>query len=189
MKVINWLKTLKSKASYKKNAIIGENIKFDPNGRCTNCSKNPERIKIGDTSVVMGSVYVTKNGSIEIGDHFYLGRNSFIGSEKNIKIGRCVIISNDVYIYDNNNHPTSSKKREIMSLNGFSNDNWGWHHSNSAPVIIDDNVWIGQYSTILKGVHIGKGSIVGTRAVVTKDVPPYCIVAGNPAKVVKQIEH
>lgn len=137
----------------------------------------------------MGTLYASENGRLDIGDHFYLGNNSLIGSEKSIKIGRCVIISNDVRIYDNNNHPTSPKAREIMSLNGFSNDNWSWKHSESAPVVIEDNVWIGQYSTILKGVTVGKGSIVATRAVVTKDVPPYTIVAGNPAKVVKKIQY
>ena len=77
----------------------------------------------------------------------------------------------------------------LRELNGFSNDNWSWKHAESAPVVIEDNVWIGQYSTILKGVTIGKGAIVATRAVVTKDVPPYTIVAGNPAKVVKKIQY
>ena len=138
--------------------------------------------------MLKGSLYITANGSIEIADHFYLGPNSFIGSEKSIRIGSCVIISNDVRIYDNNNHPTSPKAREKMSREGFSNDNWAWHHAASAPVVIEDNVWIGQYCAILKGVTIGKGSIVATRAVVTKDVPPYTIVAGNPAKVVKRLE-
>ncbi|MBE7058176.1 MAG: CatB-related O-acetyltransferase [Ruminococcaceae bacterium] len=188
MKFVNWYRTQKSKKSYKKNAQLGENIIFCETGRCTNGSGIRERIKIESNSFVMGSMQISSNGSIEIGDHFYLGRNSLIGSEKSIKIGRCVIISNDVRIYDNNNHPTSPKARENMSLNGFSNDNWAWHHSDSVPVVIEDNVWIGQFCTILKGVTIGKGSIVATRAVVTKDVPPYSIVAGNPAKVVKQID-
>ncbi len=188
MKLLDLYRAFRSKKSYEKNSIVGKNTKFTKNGICTNRTGNPERIKIGDDSLVMGNMYVFTNGSIEIGDHFYLGQNSMIGSEKSIKIGRCVIISNDVRIYDNNNHPTSPKARENMSLNGYSNDNWAWHHSASAPVVIGDNVWIGQYSTILKGVTIGKGSIVATRAVVTKDVPPYTIVAGNPAKVVKQIE-
>lgn len=188
MKLINWLKTKRSQRTFLKNAILGENIRFDTDGRCTNASGISSRIVIGGDSRIMGSMYISPNGEISVGDHFYLGRNSFIGSEKSIKIGRCVIISNDVRIYDNNNHPTSPKEREQMSLNGFSNDNWAWHHSASAPVIIEDNVWIGQYSTVLKGVTIGKGSIVATRAVVTKDVPPYTIVAGNPAKVVKKLE-
>lgn len=185
---VDWYRKLKSARSYEKNATIGKNMKFGVAGRCTNFSNNPQRILVGDDSMVLGSICVTENGSIEIGDHFYLGPHSFIGAETSIKIGRCVIISNDVRVYDNNNHPTSPKAREYMSLNGFTNDNWAWHHAKSSPVIIEDNVWIGQFSTILKGVTIGKGSIVATRSVVTKDVPPYSIVAGNPAKVVKQLE-
>lgn len=52
-------------------------------------------------------------------------------------------------------------------------------------IIVDDDVWIGQRATILSGVHIGQGAIVAAGAVVTKDVPPYAIVAGVPAKVIK----
>lgn len=184
----NLLRSYISRKSYRKNAVIGSNVKFLHTGKCTNLSGDQKRIKIGDNSMVKGSLYVSSNGSIEIGDHFYMGSNSFIGSEQSIRIGRCVIISNDVHIYDNNNHPTAPRERENMCLSGFMNDNWAWHHSASAPVVIEDNVWIGQYCSILKGVTIGKGSIVATRAVVTKNVPPYTIVAGNPAKVVKQLE-
>ena len=57
------------------------------------------------------------------------------------------------------------------------------------PVIIEDNVWIGDKATVLPGVTIGKGAIVAANAVVTKDVPPYCIVAGIPAKIVKEIKN
>ena len=59
----------------------------------------------------------------------------------------------------------------------------------SAPVIIEDDVWIATRCTILKGVTIGRGAVVAAGAVVTKDVPPYTIVAGVPAKVIKRIEH
>lgn len=53
-------------------------------------------------------------------------------------------------------------------------------------VIIEDDVWIGSRVTILPGVKIGRGSIIGAAAVVTKDVPPYSVVAGNPAKIMKR---
>jgi len=56
------------------------------------------------------------------------------------------------------------------------------------PVIIEDNVWIGEKASIMPDVHIGYGSIVGANAVVTRDVPPYCVVIGNPAKIVKIID-
>lgn len=55
-------------------------------------------------------------------------------------------------------------------------------------VIIGDNVWIGDKCTILQNVHIGDGVIVAANSVVTKDVPPYSVVGGNPAKVLKKIE-
>nr|MCH9703710.1 CatB-related O-acetyltransferase [Chlamydiota bacterium] len=51
---------------------------------------------------------------------------------------------------------------------------------------VDHDVWFGHKSTIMPGVKIGSGAIIATRAVVTKDVPPYCIVGGNPAKIIKQ---
>ena len=76
-----------------------------------------------------------------------------------------------------------------MCLDGFEGDAWRWVHSESAPIVIEDNVWIGEYATILKGVTIGKGAVVASHAVVTKDVPPYTIVAGNPARVVKELHH
>ena len=153
-----WLKKQKCIFTYRRNAVLGQNVQFGYAGRC------------------------------QIGDHFYLGSNSFIGSACEIRIGNCVIISNDVKIYDNNNHPISPSARMEMSLYGFNNDRWSWKHAAYAPVVIEDNVWIGQFVTVLKGVTIGRGSIIATRAVVTKDVPPFTIVAGNPAKVVKSID-
>ena len=72
-----------------------------------------------------------------------------------------------------------------MSQNGTYSELWHWQYSDSKPVKINNNVWIGRYATILKGVSIGEGSIVACNALVTKDVPPYSVVAGNPARVVK----
>lgn len=189
MKILDLYRHFKTKRSFRKNAILGKNVQFGNAGcNCSSQSKCKQDIIIGENSFINGIFCTQANGKIVVGDHFYLGANSMLGAINSIKIGKCVIISNDVKIYDNNNHPTSPKARMEMSLGGFSNDNWQWKHSASAPIVIEDNVWVGQYSTILKGVTIGKGSIVATRAVVTKDVPPYSIVAGNPAKVVKKIE-
>ena len=75
-----------------------------------------------------------------------------------------------------------------MTKSGFYGEPWRWTHSAHKPVVIEDNVWIGEHSTILKGMTIGKGSIIGCHSVVTKDIPPYCIAARNPAKVVKNVK-
>lgn len=58
----------------------------------------------------------------------------------------------------------------------------------SAPIVVEDNVWLAGQTVVLKGVHIGRNSVVGFRAVVTRDVPPDVVVAGNPAKVVRQLD-
>ena len=78
--------------------------------------------------------------------------------------------------------------RVKLCESGFLSELWSWKYSEQAEVVIEDNVWIGERSTILKGVTIGRGSIVGCASVVTKSVPPYSVVAGNPAKVVKRLE-
>jgi acetyltransferase-like isoleucine patch superfamily enzyme len=64
----------------------------------------------------------------------------------------------------------------------------GWELSETAPTIIEDVVWIGSNVLILKGVIVGEGAVVAKNSVVTKSVPPYTIVAGNPARIVKEIQ-
>ena len=100
-----------------------------------------------------------------------------------------VIIANDVILLDNNNHPVSPEMRLKMSAcEDFINDElWSWKYAESAPVVIEENVWIGRDARIMKGVTVGKGSVVALGAVVTHNVPAYCVVAGNPARVVKEL--
>lgn len=170
---------------FQKYAVIG-----DPLDICqrANCSADvPGQIVIGKNCRVYGALLSQGAGKITIGDYCCLYERTIIGSVNSIKIGSCVIISNHVHIYDNNNHPTSPKRRREMCMAGFEGDAWRWTHAESAPIVIEDNVWIGEYAAILKGVTIGTGSIVASHAVVTKDVPPYTIVAGNPARVVKEL--
>ena len=103
-----------------------------------------------------------------------IGNNTYIGDRTEIHAGKCVTIGNNCNIswnctiIDRDYHKLNSDT-EIMK-----------------PVTIGDNVWICQGATILKGVTLGDGCVVGAGAVVTKDVPPRCIVAGNPAKIIKE---
>lgn len=153
-----------------------------------NVEKN-KSIYIGDNCELFGSQLITQeDGRIEIGNNTTIRYQSIIGSVKKISIGNHVIISNNVHIYDNNNHPTNASERKKMCESGFNGPLWKWIHSKSDEITIEDGVWIGERSTILKGVHIGENAIVGCNSVVTHDVPSNTIVAGNPATVVKMIE-
>lgn len=127
--------------------------------------------------------YVGENVNIEQGAVF--GRELSIGDKSgigvdcvlsgNITIGKFVNMGPEIYIYTTNH---GHDRIDIpMQEQGY---------TKPRPVVIDDDVWIGSRVTILPGVHIGKGSIIGAAAVVTHDVEPYTIVGGNPAKLIKK---
>lgn len=173
----------------RKKAIIGKNIQFAASSGIVNTGVR-ENVVIGDHGCCFGIFQALCSGKIIVGDNIYIGSGTYIQSKEKITIGNNVIISNNVLICDNNNHPTSPQKRVLLSEceNYMTDELWTWKYANSKPVIIEDNVWIGRNAVIMKGVTIGKGSIVGLGAIVTHNVPEYCVVAGNPAKVVKKLQ-
>jgi len=186
IRVANYLKCVLKSRKFKKYAKVGKSLSICSHSNCD--AEKAGLIEIGDNCEIMGRLESQGNGQIQIGSHTGIYHNSIIGSVNSIKIGNCVMISNHVHIYDNNNHPVSPKLRHEMSLQGLRGEQWRWTNSESKPIVIEDDVWIGEYAMILKGVTVGKGSVVAAHAVVTKDVPPMTVVAGNPAKAVKVIK-
>lgn len=188
--IISFSYKLKTKVALKlfvSNCIVGERFSCNGSAKCINYSTNKNNITIGNSCELNCILISGKSGRIKFGDFTTVRENSKIFSTNSIVIGNYVIISNNVIISDNNNHPTNPYLRLEMSKSGFYSDLWNADHSESSPIVIKDNVWIGERAIILKGVTIGQGAIVATSAVVTKDVPAYSIVAGNPAKVVKSL--
>lgn len=118
--------------------------------------------------------------SLTIGSHCSIGEYNHITACYKIAIGDGLLTGRYVYIGDNAHGGMNAKdaavapaQRQLMS---------------KGEVIIGNNVWIGDKATILAGVHIGNNVIVAANAVVTKDVPSNCLVAGVPAKIVKKLE-
>lgn len=110
--------------------------------------------------------------SIKIGNNSGIGVNCVIGP--GTIIGNGVMMGPDCLIYTHNH----KFDKDLLRYNGDTEIN---------PVNIEDNVWIGARCIILPGVTVGKGSTIGAGAIVTKNVPEYTVVAGNPAKVVKRL--
>lgn len=145
----------------------------------------PEDIVIEGNVLMYGSIISEFNGKVRIGRFSQLGSNSTIRAVNSVTIGPFTAISNNVHICDNNNHSVSPQDRMIVRQTLHGSYERSWNFSDSAPILIGRNCWIGENSRICKGVIIGDGSIVAANAVVTKSVPANCIVAGNPAKIVK----
>ena len=183
------IKSLYKTVQFKHLSVFGENTKFDENSSCCNNTGQRNNLLIGRDCFIRCIVRIEGSGKVWIGDRTYIGGGAIIGAYQSITIGNDVIIAGQTHIYDNNNHPTEPSKRLEMSRSkNFFGPLWNWNENvSSEPIVIHDNVWIGERCSILKGVTIGEGSIVGCNSVVTKDVPPYTIVAGNPAKVVKHL--
>jgi acetyltransferase-like isoleucine patch superfamily enzyme len=158
-------------------------FKFDRCGSLFRAGKHIRIIK-KDASIVIGhkvqlyrdvklSAWGTKNeeAAIIIRDNTSLGDRTEIHAGIRVEIGSGCNIAWDVCIMDRDYHKCNSNIEDIK------------------PVRICDNVWIGCRSLILKGVTIGEGSVIAAGSVVTSDVPPRAIVAGNPAKVVREGIH
>lgn len=111
--------------------------------------------------------------NVSLGDHSGIGVNAMISND--VTIGKNVMMGPECMIFTSNHRFEDTDVP--MCQQGF---------SKPRPVVIEDDVWIGARVTILPGVKIGEGSVIGAGSVVTKEVPPYTVVGGNPARVLKR---
>ncbi|GGP03064.1 acetyltransferase [Cloacibacterium rupense] len=171
---------------YRENATIGIGTRIFEEASINNNLDDKSKIKIGNNCDIRGNLLTFGHGGeIIIGDYSFIGERSKIWSAKKITIGDRVLISHNVNIHDNNSHPLDSKLRHedfkhIKSIGMQKNNNL-----NELEIIIEDDVWIGFNATILKGVRVGKGAIIGSNTIVTKNIPEYAVCVGNPMKIIK----
>lgn len=139
-----------------------------------------EHVHIGDKTVFGKGLTLTvwENGSVSIGSDCHFGNYNSITSSNKITIGHNLLTGANVLITDNSHGTTD---RENLSMPPIERP-----LVSKGEVIIGDNVWIGQNACILPNVSIGDGAVIAAGSVVTHSVPPYSIVAGVPAKIIKQ---
>jgi virginiamycin A acetyltransferase len=144
---------------------------------------------------------IIKNPNIIVGDYtYYDDFEDVMNFEKNVKyhfdftgdkliIGKfCMIASDVTFIMNGANHLTDAITTYPFAIfgNGWESAMEGKTYPSKGNIVVGNDVWIGYNATIMAGVTIGDGAIIGTNSVVTKDVEPYSIVGGNPAKLIKK---
>src|SRR5687768_4813710 len=164
-----------------KNMEVGDNTVIDSSSTFKKFfSKKPLGLRLGKNITLQSSSLATEeNGYIEIGDYSYISGAAIIACEAVI-IGKYVFMAGGVTIVDSDFHPLDPGPRLedtiIISTVGKKMQRPKFA---IAPVIIEDDVWIGYNATILKGVTIGQGVIIQPGTVVLRDVPPGAVVSGN----------
>jgi acetyltransferase-like isoleucine patch superfamily enzyme len=156
--------------------------------RIRNALGDSNQIVIGANSHVRGELMIFAHGGrIMVGEWCYIGVGTRIWSGASIDIGNRVLISHSVNIFDNLTHPIRAADRHVQARQIFTTGHPSDISLDDRPIRIGDDAWIGACAIVMRGVNVGRGGIVAAGAVVTKDVPAYSIVAGNPAVVVREL--
>ncbi len=144
-------------------------------------------LSIGSGSIVEAAIRFDRpGGAVRIGERTFVGASTFVCAET-IEIGSDVLISWGCTIVDHNSHALAWKDRRRDVENWYAGTK-NWAPVESAAVRIGNKAWIGFNVIVLKGVTIGEGAIIGAGSVVTRDVAAFTIVAGNPARPIRELE-
>lgn len=167
---------------------MGNDTRLLSTARIRNALHDAKRIRIGEHCIIRGELLLfAHGGDISIGDWCYIGEGTRVWSSGSVHIGDRVLISHNVNIFDSLTHPLNARQRhaQFKEISKFG-------HPRSIdlgerPVTVNNDVWIGANACVLRGVTIGEGAIVGAGSVVTHDIPPFTIAAGNPASVIREL--
>lgn len=159
------------------NPRIGDNVKIAPGVRCGQhvmvyeCTTICKDVVLGDFVMVGGRCFIAQGA--KVGDYTRIGDGCILGVK--MEIGKAVFVAPHVCVLGDRFPRVGNPDYEGLPGN--------------EPVVIEDEAAIGGNATLLSGVRIGHNATVGAGAVVTRDVPPWAIVAGNPARVLRYLEH
>ena len=175
------------------NIKLAENVYIDTSyGFSGFHSENQEAMTLGKGSGCYDrATFITGvNGSMSFGEFNILNGTTFI-CNKNITVGSHCMFAWGSVVTDSwidHGSPSISLRRKILEQTSTDIHRKIPYSGDPIPVIIEDNVWIGFDAVVLPGVRLGRGSVIGSKSIITKDVPPYAIIVGNPARIIRYLE-
>lgn len=173
---------LKIPSFFLKNVANGSELSF-----ISYLTMSRKNVLIGEDSIINCRFSIDKpEARISIGARCFIGKSHLVSAHK-INIADDVVISWGVTITDHDSHSLNWNVRKNDVINWKSNKK-DWTDINLAEINIENKVWIGFNAILLKGITIGEGSIIAAGSIVTKNVPPYTLVAGSPARIIKKLD-
>jgi len=144
------------------------------------------QLSVGEDSIIHADIsFEESGGRIQIGSRTFVGRSDLV-CYRSLTIGDDVIMSWGITVVDHDSHSIEWDKRQ-SDVRDWGKGKKDWQHIAHAPVVIGNKAWIGFNVSILKGVTVGEGAVIGACSVVTRDIPPYSMAVGNPARVIRSL--
>jgi acetyltransferase-like isoleucine patch superfamily enzyme len=176
-----------AEASYKRKCQVsmgaGAQVQFRTLG-----DRPPSVFSIGESSIFGASIAADRpNATVRVGNRTFVGSSRLVCAEE-ILIGDDVLISWGCTIVDHDSHSLvwDERKEDVVEWCQGRKD---WKHVKVRKICIGNRVWIGFNSIVMKGVNVGEGAVIGAGSVVTRSVEPYTLVAGNPAKPIRNLPY
>ena len=149
-------------------------------------SVSGNRLTVGEDSIIHADIrFEASGGEIRIGSRSFIGRSNVV-CYRSVTIGNDVIMSWGITVVDHDSHSIEWDKRRD-DVRDWGKGRKDWQHIAHASVVIGNKAWIGFNVSILKGVTIGEGAVIGACSVVTGDIPPGSVAVGNPARVIRSL--
>lgn len=171
-------------------ARCGASMDIHPTALLAGATLRPRRnghFQLEANSIFGARVDMDRDGAVvRVGPRTFIGRSHFVVASS-VVIGADVLLSWGVTIIDHQSHSLSFTERSA-DVSHWANGEKDWTGVAANSVEIGDKAWIGFGVTILSGVRVGEGAIIGAGAVVTRDVDPWTIVGGNPARLIRRID-
>ncbi len=146
-------------------------------------------VSVGDACDLGCTVVLERaGGRLRVGSRTSIGGGTTFSIAASVDVGDDVLVSFDVLVMDHNSHAVEFDLRRGDGP-AWIRGQKDWTHVPVAPVVIRDKAWVGARAIVLRGVTVGEGAVVGAGSVVTRDVPDWTVVAGNPARVVRELPH
>jgi acetyltransferase-like isoleucine patch superfamily enzyme len=188
-KLLQWLNETHRTRLCLSRVTAAEGVRFSASAVVRNPTGDAGHIRVGRHALVEGELAVYEyGGRIEIGEYSYVGVGTRVWSGESVKIGRYVLLAHNVHVTDTNVHQISALERaEHILRTDVHGQPFLKGSIKTGPVEIGDHAWLNFGVSVLRGVTVGEGAIVGACSLVTKDVPAYTFAVGNPARVIREL--